>query len=485
MLRHALLAAIIAIFATVAGAFELPAKLDPIELPDLPGFKPLTINALPNLEDETEKKVTKSGKVHVNGLVSTINFECFKKRQADGNEEVIHLTKEETGFGKEITVRLYRQSGKAPLAVTFLGFEQKATDKLARAWQAYLYECGCHVLSFDSLICNEMNEATCHGVAGNCCEEAVNAVKIINTVLDHTNPDAKEGRDSRALRERVTSVRLLGTSYGGLLALQTLRQPDSKRWPIDRVLVLSTPLNMATTAKRLDTFAREDKPFFGVFKLMKLVGGYTPKEGIPNPQEEALMRAGIGYCFHGDLTSLAKSNIDRYVPDLLDRLHKLENNPNQSKMDEEMIKTIEDRQDEEMKALKEKYKDGDQHEYDKEKDALKAKFKIQKMVAKRHPSDVDDWNFQDYALLLLKPYWKIKYGTNNAVTLDALAAGAPNFVQIFIAEDDPLNDPKDLEEARKKMPEPRLETIPHGGHLGYVGTHWAETLITKYFDAKK
>jgi predicted alpha/beta-fold hydrolase len=481
MLKYFSCAAVLLLVVPALNAFELPEKLDPIDLPDAPGFKPITLADLPRLADETESKVTKSGKINVNGLVSTINFECFDKRHPDGKEEVLHLTPDETGFNDEIVVRLFRQPGKAPLAVTFLGFEQKATDRLARAWQAYLYEAGCHVLSFDSLICNEMNHATCQGVAGNCCEEAVVAVKLINAVLDHTS---KESKDSKKLRASTTSVRVLGTSYGGLLALQCLRQPEAKIWPIDRALVISTPLNMATTAKRLDKFAREDKPFFGLLKLIKLTGGYTPKDP-PTAEEEALMRAGIGYCFHGDLTSLAKGNIDRYVPDLIERLQAQEQKPAQIKMDDEMIKTLEERQDEEMKALKEKYKDGNQAEYDKEKDALKAKHKIQKQVAKRRASDIEDWDFQDYALLLLKPYWKIKYATNNAVTLEALAAGAPNFVQIFLAADDPLNDPNELQEVRKKMPEPRLEVMPHGGHLGFTGTHFAETLLTRYFSAKK
>ena len=48
------------------------------------------------------------------------------------------------------------------------------------------------------------------------------------------------------------------------------------------------------------------------------------------------------------------------------------------------------------------------------------------------------------------------------------------------AADDPLNDPKEVPEIAKQLPE-KLLVIPHGGHLGYTATHWVETLITKYF----
>ena len=462
--------------ASICSGFDRGAAVTPIELTDIPGFKPFTLADLPNLDDETEGKVTKNGLVNLNGLVSTINYETFKKRQPEAKEDLIELAPQETGFARPISVRLFTQPASAPLAVILLGFGQQSNDRLARAWQTYLYNSGCHVLCFDSLIRNNMNEATGHGVAGNFLEES----KITGTLVDAT---LAHSRKDGALKDRVTSVRFLGTSYGGMLALQCLRLPQAKSWPCDRCLALSMPLNMGTASKRLDTFAREDKAMFGKLSLMKLLGGFTPKNETPTPQEESLMRAGLGYVFHGDLHDLAKSNIKRYDPDLPSRLEAWQKRPDQQQMEEDMMKTLEERQESELKALEQEYAGKDKKEYEHARDELKARHKIQRNVSKREAADISQWNFQDYVFLLLKPYWKLKRGTSTPVTMTDLISGAPNFVQAFVAADDPLNDPAELAEFQQKIPSPQLVVMPHGGHLGYTGTRWAETLVEKFFAA--
>ena len=466
------------LWVSAARAFDGASALAPIDLPDVAGFKPLTLPELPDLGEETESKVTKSGRVNVNGLVSTINYESFKKRNLDVKEESLVLSAQETGFAHEISVRLLMQPSNAPMAVTLLGFGQSCNERLPQAWKTYLYNSGCHVLSFDSLIRNNMNEATGHGVAGNFVEESRIAGQIIDAVLNHHR---KEG----SIRDQVSSVRLLGTSYGGLLSLEVLRLPQAKTWPVDRCLILSMPLNMGTASKRLDTFAREDRPMFGKLSLAKLLGGYTPKNEMPTPEEESLMRAGLGYCFHGDLHNLAKSNIKRYDPNLVERLRAWEQRPDQQEMGKEMQQTLESRQADEMKALEQEYAGKSKSELDQARDELKAKHKIQRMVNKREPGDIGNWNFQDYVFLLLKPYWKLKRGTTTPVTMADLMAGAPNFCQCVVAADDPLNDPKELTEMQEKLPSPRMVVIPHGGHLGFAGTHWVETLIGQFFGSKK
>ena len=463
--------------AQTATALDAQIQLGSVQLKDMAGFKPVQMTDLPDIFDEVESKVTKTGRIHINGLVSTINYDTFKKRSPDTKEETLKLKPEETGFAREIEVRLYRQPGRAPLAVTLLGFGQSCNDKVARAWQTYLYESGCHVLTFDSLIRNNMNEASGHGVAGNFVEEAHIITKIVDATLAQRKQDMP-------LRDNVSSVRLLGTSYGGLLALQCLRETGAGTWPIDRCLILSIPVNMSTTARRLDSFAREDKPFFGLLSLMKLMHGFTPQEEQPNAKEEALMRAGIGYVFHGDLDSFAKSNIHRYDPELPNRLNAWVDQPEQRQLQKEMLDTLEARQAAEDKELEASYA-GNKPGYDKAREELKARHKIQKLVAKRQPNNIGEWNFQDYVFLLLKPYWKLKRGSSTPVTLEKMLIGAPNFVQVFIAADDPLNDMKEVDEYRKLIPEPRLNVIPHGGHLGYTGTHWTETLVTKFFAADK
>jgi predicted alpha/beta-fold hydrolase len=475
--------AVLALAATIlsgrAGALDAAGPLPPITLEDVPGFKPFTLKDLPPFGDECEEHCSKSGRVHVNGLLATINYTEFKERKPPVKEEQIGLEPEETGFSKRVDVRLFTQPGKAPLAVTLLGFGQQANDKVSRAWQTYLYNSGCHVLSFDSVVRNNMNEATGHGVAGNFTEETSVIAKIIDVMLE------RQSKEGGTLKEKTTSVRLLGTSYGGLLSAQLLRIPQAKIWPIDRVLILSTPINMGMAAKRLDTFAREDKPFFGVMQLMKLMGGYTPKNDTPSPKEEALMRAGIGYVFHGDLHAYAKSNIDRYDPELPARLKTYDDRPDQKEMCDEMCRTLKERHKKELSDLEEKKGSMNKDEFEQARKDLEQHQKVQMNVAKCRPSDISNWNFQDYVFLLLKPYWKLKRGADVSVTLPVLLAGAPNFVQAVVAADDPLNDPKELPDIVKQLPPEKLLVIPHGGHLGYSATHWVETLITKFFQPTK
>lgn len=459
-------------------ALDVPATLDPIKLKDIPSFKPLTMSELPDLMLEVETRPTKKGKVHVNGLLTTINYTEFEKCEPACKEMLIKLEPADTGFLKTIEVRLFLQNGKAPLAVTLLGFNEPANDKAARAWQSYLYDAGCHVLSFDSLIRNNMNEATGHGVAGNFIEESRLVAKIIEATLD------KRIRGDAPIRPKVSSVRLLGTSYGGLLAAQCLREPEALLWPLDRVLILSTPLNMQVAAKRLDTFAREDKPFFGVLALAKLLNGYTPREAMPSAKEEALMRAGIGYVFHGDLQALAKSNISRYAPEIPEKLKALEEQPEQRELYEDVLAAQKTRHAEEQKELESRRDSMGKDEYEKAKRELHDTHKVQQLVAKRKASDVMEWNFNDYVFLLLKPYWKLKRGESTAVTLPDVIKGAPNFVQAFIAADDPLNEAPEVQKLQNELKGNQLTIIPHGGHLGFTGTKWCAELVKKFFAAK-
>jgi len=458
-------------------ALDSATSVPPIDLKDVDGFTPIKMSDLPDFMEEVETRASKKGMVHTNGLLATINYCEFKKREPSTKEETILLEPEATGFNKRVEVRGFFQQGKAPLAVVMLGFGQCCTDKVAKTWKSYMYDAGCHVITFDSLIRNNMNEATGHGVAGNFVEEAIVAAKIIDAVL------ASRTKDGMGIGENTSSVRLMGTSYGGLLALQCTRLPQAKTWPIDRVLLCSTPVSMGTAARRLDNFSREDKPFFGIMQLMKLMNGYTPKGEQPTAKEEALMRAGIGYCFHGDLATVAKSNIERYDPELPRRLKSWEEREDQREMHGDMVKSLKDRHVKELHDLQEQRGSMSKDDFEQAKRDLEGRQKVQAIVAKRQPSEISEWNFQDYMFLLLKPHWKLKRGGTIAVTLADLMAGAPNFVQVVEAADDPLNDPKEFAETMAKIPADRQLVIPHGGHLGFTGTKWFETLIEKFFRA--
>lgn len=471
--------------------------VSPIALPDVAGFTLPTVDDPPLFKDEVEQKATKSGKVHANGLVATINYEEFEEPKVNGEEQLV-LAKRETGFLDDFRVRCLWQRKPvivahnsegartvyhvkpAPLAVLLLGFSQESNDKLARTWMAYLYEAGCHVLTFDSVIRKNVNEVLGHGVAGHFAKEGEIIARIVDSVLAQKADDGTGAK----IRERVQSVRFLGTSYGGVLALHALRQPQAKTWPVDRVLVLSVPVSMKTAAQRLTFFNREDRPKFGP-SFLKLLGGYTPKQDQPDEREESLMRAGMAYVFHGDLAKLVKSSDERYMPGTLERYKALEEAPAVAAKLKQRMELLEKIHDKEMDELTKKYdgiKEQKRDEYDIEKQALKDKHKVERTECERRLANPDDWTFEDYVNNLLAVYWRMDLPSlYRSGDLDLLMAGAPNFVQAVVATDDPLNDPKELEALKQKVQAPSLLVLPHGGHLGYAGTQWVKAYILRFF----
>ncbi len=456
------------------------------------GFKPIGLSDLPDFKQDVEEKVTKSGKVHTNGLVSTINYKAFKLPHIGAKEIKVELSRENTGFRDDLPLTLYLQPQKAPLAVILLGFYQERDHKLARAWQAYLYDAGCHVAVFDSIFRHEMNMAIGHGVSGNMDADTKAVAQITNALLEH------RGRElgGRLLKSRITNVRILGTSYGGILALNLLDRPEAKAWAVDRVLVLSAPIRTHTSAKRLDYSMRMDLPRYKLW-LLKLLDGYTPKSYPPAKWEESLMRAGLAYDFQGNLEEAVESYEKMYLKGLFKEFKKLEEAPGVKSRFKAQERAMKQRHKNEMKDLKEKYKrlvaekpldeiKARDHErkYRRAKKELKVKHEIETNDLEKRLSDPERWSFSDFVDHMTSPYWSLKseelWAKGN---LGELLEGTPDFVQAVITADDPLNDPSEFEAFRKQFSEPKLVVLPKGGHLGYAGTKWIRAMILKFFDA--
>jgi len=462
-----------------AAAGEVTPPKDPpppfvlIELKDLPDFK-----------KDVEQKCSKSGKVHVDGLVSTINFEEYKA-PASVSEEKFEFEPHVSGFKEKIKLHVLRQPHPAPLAITLLGFYGKSDQKLARTWHAYLYEAGCHVVSFDSVFREGFNKSLGHGVPGNLSEEAKVVAKFIDLILDYRG---KAGA-SPPLRQQTTSVRLLGTSYGGSLALHLLKLPQTKTWPIDRALLLSPPIKMLTAVQQVDTFQRLDLCRFDEISLAELMGGYTPKNDAPTERERALMRAGIAYGFYGNLKGLVNHCDKQYLPGTLLRFKALE----LAKQWEAKFKTDEAhmkaRHEGEMKSFENEHSalkadPAKKDEYKEKKKDREGRHKVEANDLKRHLSDAEYWTFKDYVENLVAPYWKAKPDDIWAQgDLETLLKDAPPFVQAVITADDPLNKPDEFAHFQTRIPSPKALVLPHGGHVGYAGTAWIHALLVQYFKA--
>ncbi|MBI3830176.1 MAG: alpha/beta fold hydrolase [Planctomycetes bacterium] len=460
-----------------------PPKTDPPKVEPVPAapaaFKFVELSDLPDLKNETEEHVTKSGKVNVSGLVSTVNYEEFKEPKLEGDEK-IKLPKEVTGFRDDIEVRVLWQNKKAPLAIPLLGFYSKCDDKLAKTWMAYLHSAGCHVIVFDSIFRANFNERVGLGVPGNLREEAQAVAKIVDTILKF-----RPEKETTRIGEKVSGVRLLGTSYGGILALTLLKLPQAKTWPVERTLVLSAPVRMQTAAERVDACYRIDRPKFEI-SLIHLMGGYTP-DTPPTPRQMALMRAGIAYDFYDALGSILDKNEKLYMPGLFERF-KAEEDAREPKVKfEARLAALKQRQDKEMEALKKSYeafKDDKQkkEEYKAKKKDLEDKQKVEENDQKKRLGDPSYWTYKDFVEHFCAPYWKLKPEEIWAQgDLGAALQEAPGNVQVIVAADDPLNKPEELKALQEKFHNPKFIVIPNGGHLGFCGTKWCEELLKKFF----
>jgi F0F1-type ATP synthase membrane subunit b/b' len=334
---------------------------------------------------------------------------------------------------------------------------------------------------FDSIFRANFNEHVGLGVPGNLREEAKAVAKIIDTVLKF-----RPEKETCRLGEKVSGIRLLGTSYGGILALTLLKQPQAQTWPVERTLVLSSPVRMQTAAERVDFCYRIDRPKFEI-SLVKLMGGYTPDASPPTPRQCSLMRAGIAYDFYDALGSILDKNEKIYMPGLFESYRASEEAAGLKAKIEERLKELKDRQSKEMEALKKNYEQFGEDKQKKEefkakKKDLEEKQKVEENDAKRRLSDPGCWTYKDFVEQMCAPFWKLKSEEIWAQgDLGTALQDAPGNVQVFLASDDPLNKPEELKALQAKFHSPKLIVIPNGGHLGYCGTRWCEELIKKFF----
>ena len=351
------------------------------------------------------------------GLYATVTaMQSFKKPEL--RDEKKFILKHIDGFKKEMPVRVLLQPEPAPLAVIFLGLTSRSKDPLARLWQSQLFEAGCHVLVFDSMFRSSFNEKSGHGVAGHMEMEAWLAANIIRAFLDHPEVSGK-----------VTKVGLVGTSYGGILALNFAKLAKEGRVKVvpDRVLVFSPPVSMQISAMILDKFYDEDRRKHGLLEMFKLKGA-EPQFGKPVPFSQSLMRAGIGYVFHEDLADAVACSKSLYNFELPEP----------------------------------------------PKDEKKANDKNQRQ-------------FVRFIEQVVYPYWQKNKRVNALEDLWAygdlykLLQAAPDSVHCVLTADDPLNDPILLKYIQRDIPHSKLTVLPCGGHLGYVGCKWSHQRVLQLF----
>ena len=347
-----------------------------------------------------------------NGLYATITIPSSFEKPVITNEKKAKLKID--GFSKELEVRiLWRKEQNAPLVVLLPGLSARAKDDLTQIWKSYLYDAGFHVLSFDSVFHPDFCKRTVHGASGYLTAEAEVVGKIVETF--QKLPEAQG---------RISKIGLVGTSYGGTVALNCMRLAKQGKLPFtpDRVMALSPPVSLKTAAAFLDNCYCVDLPKFGLMDLLPLRGA-EPTPGRPCPFSDSMMRAGIGYVFHSDLKNIVSGNLKLYSKDMND-------------------------------------------------------FTVK---------DSGKYQFQEYEELFAQKYWEKKTSSGPVDLwaqgeLSTLLRDQPTNVRVIIAADDPLNNPDQLLVLSGMISKQVLTVVPRGGHLGYVGSQWTKYQLAKLFE---
>ena len=328
------------------------------------------------------------------------------------------------GFQSPMPIRAAMQPGKAPLVVLLLGCQGNTNDPVPKLWMRWLSEAGFHVLTFNSSLSSAFIKASGRGVAGNIYNEAECSRDIIGAYLKL--PD---------VQERVTKVGVVGMSYGGIQALLIGQMVAEKKvdYQIHSIRAFSPPIDMMQSAKLIDRWWREDRWNYTLPQMYLLVAKHKPIiPGGKIPLSDSMMRAGVAASFRLPFAEIV---------DVSDSTYNLKILPTQDSLEE--------------KVVREDY--------------------------------AASYGFSRFMLQCTFPYWKDKLGISNFGQLNSVARltnvlpHQPEFTQAFIACDDPLNRPEDLEVLKQCTTCNHLQILNGGGHLGFVNDPWTRTKLENIF----
>src|SRR5207247_1630244 len=113
--------------------------------------------------------------------------------------------------------------------------------------------------------------------------------------------------DSNEARGKVTSVGVLGLSFGGIQALVMAEKAREGKLPFELsgCLALSPPVKLLTSARVVDGFFANDRWQTTMIELAKRFGSHVPvADGVKVPFEAKDMRAAIGFVFRDGLSKV-------------------------------------------------------------------------------------------------------------------------------------------------------------------------------------
>ncbi len=317
----------------------------------------------------------------------------------------------------KVAVKAIIQDQPAPLVVVLVGVDGKASEPLGLYWPYVLDRYAkCNVLWYDSTFRPTFADTTRFGVTGNFQIEAEQSAQLIAEFLKQ--PDVKG---------KITGVNVLGYSMGGTQALLMAKLSAEKKLPfeLNGALAFSPPASLKRTAEILDEFYNKDRWKYTMAEMAKTFLTHTPaKPGAPIPFDADFMRAGIGLLVRDEFTQIVERN---------DSIFRLKHIPDE--------------------------------------DAEGA--------AVNRVSHAEAWGFVRFMEKMSFPYWQGKGNIKtvedlwNGGNLTLICKGLPPNARAVIASDDPFSDPADVDALQKSAPNGTVTVLPHGGHLGYMGSYWA------------
>jgi predicted alpha/beta-fold hydrolase len=317
------------------------------------------------------------------------------------------------GWKKKFEVRAILQDKPAPLVVVLVGVDGKADTPMGRLLPYWLnHYLHYNVLSFDSTFRPNFEDCSRHGVSGCVPADAQAITQVIDAFLK-----------SKEVQGKVTKIGIAGYSLGALQTVALAQMAVQKKLPFELsgAVAISPPVKLKSTALILDDMYNKDRWKYTMVDMGKVFMTHEPVEaGEKIPFEPDFMRAGIGFLIREEFTEIVDKN------DSIFRLNQLP--------DEQKDPTVN---------------------------------RIEHARA---------WGFQKFVEVMSFPYWKEKGAYKDvdsfwqASDLLKLMDGAPPYLRVIVAEDDPFNALEDVAELKAKGDPKRLVLIPHGGHMGFIGS---------------
>ena len=348
-----------------------------------------------------------------NGLYSTVTAMYFCGTPAEYmKSNVLQGAVQVPGFAKPMAVTYVKQSFPAPLVVVLLGGDGEVKGPFGDLYPYWFGHAGFNVLTFDSPFTARFPDVANHGVVGNFEKDTEAAVAIIDAYIKQNDPKS------------FTRVGVVGMSFGGseALIMATMAKAGKLPFELSGCLAFSPPIKLLATAQLVDGFYKTDRQNTTMIELGKKFGSHTPvDEGQAVPFKDSDMRGALGYAFRDQLKTVVDRN---------DRVYGLNMLPKSGGGE-------------------------DRNQY------------------------AEATSLQRFIELYTAKYWIQKGAVANSMqiwtmpNIDRLLPNLPDYADIVIAENDPLNRPEDLALIKSIDGGKHVTVLPRGGHLGMITSEWA------------